>query len=226
MKINNIHLEWKIKESKKVIRATHKRWSKTAGVAFTGRKDSTVLMHLILDVTKGGLPAMFIDHGLHFDETIENLEILEKLWKLKIIRVTDKDLMKKLTDTKNKRSKVKIVTQLKIQVIRNTIKEQKWKALYTAIRWDEQYSRRNEVYISKRLDHFRIHPILHWTEKDIWDYIRMNNIPYISLYDEGYRSIGERIFTKKSSEYSIGERSGRDKDKEIVMDRLRKLGYF
>ena len=43
--------------------------------------------------------------------------------------------------------------------------------------------------------HIRIHPLLHWTELNIWEYIGRENIPVIPLYfanDKGerYRSLG------------------------------------
>ena len=31
-----------------------------------------------------------------------------------------------------------------------------------------------------------VRPILNWTEKDVWDYIRENNLPYIKYYDPPY----------------------------------------
>jgi len=33
-------------------------------------------------------------------------------------------------------------------------------------------------------------PIFHWLEWEIWDYIENNNLPYCSLYDEGFDRIG------------------------------------
>lgn len=36
----------------------------------------------------------------------------------------------------------------------------------------------------------KITPLLDWTEEKIWDYIHAHRIPYNSLYDKGYRSIG------------------------------------
>jgi len=33
-------------------------------------------------------------------------------------------------------------------------------------------------------------PLLFWTNKDIWDYIKLNNIPYCKLYDQGWERTG------------------------------------
>lgn len=35
-----------------------------------------------------------------------------------------------------------------------------------------------------------LHPIFEWTEADVWNYIRTNNLPYCSLYDEGFKRLG------------------------------------
>lgn len=33
-------------------------------------------------------------------------------------------------------------------------------------------------------------PLIYWTDADIWQFIRDNNIPYCSLYDEGFKRLG------------------------------------
>lgn len=38
--------------------------------------------------------------------------------------------------------------------------------------------------------HSLLCPIVYWTEKDIWDYIRLRRIPYCKLYDEGFKRLG------------------------------------
>ena len=47
--------------------------------------------------------------------------------------------------------------------------------------------------------HLRIHPILHWTEIDIWAYTQRENIPVIPLYfshgGKRYRSLGDKDIT-------------------------------
>ncbi|MBN2347775.1 MAG: phosphoadenylyl-sulfate reductase [Bacteroidales bacterium] len=36
----------------------------------------------------------------------------------------------------------------------------------------------------------KLNPLLNWTEKDVWQYVKENNIPYNALHDKGFPSIG------------------------------------
>jgi len=98
--------------------------------------------------------------------------------------------------------------------------------------------------------HVRIHPLLDWTELNIWEYIQRENIPIIDLYfDQGqgtrYRSLGcgpcttpvestsknvdEIVKELKTGKFSnIAERSGRAQDKEDGggLETLRREGYM
>ncbi|HTY13803.1 MAG TPA: sulfate adenylyltransferase subunit CysD [Candidatus Omnitrophota bacterium] len=98
--------------------------------------------------------------------------------------------------------------------------------------------------------HVRVHPLLDWTELNIWEYIEREKIPVVSLYfDQGegkrYRSlgcypcttpiesrsknVGEIIAELKTGKLSnIAERSGRaqDKDDGGGLETLRRDGYM
>lgn len=39
-------------------------------------------------------------------------------------------------------------------------------------------------------DKILISPIIHWTERDVWEFLNANNIPHCELYDQGYTRIG------------------------------------
>ena len=220
-------LTWKIQASHRVIKGAFKKFDNLA-LAWTSGKDSTVVLHMIKKLNQGKIPipVMFIDSSREFEEIYTFVSRLEKKWKLNLIRVTDKETLKKFHQTKNLAKRKELARILKIKAIQNTIKKYHWKALIAGIRWDEHEARSQEKYFSKRKDHLRVHPILHFTEADIWDYIKKFKVPYNPLYDQGYRSLGEKDFTKPVTDKKQPERAGREKEKEQIMKRLRTLGYF
>lgn len=148
-------------------------------------------------------------------------------------------------------------------------------AIIAGIRADEEGSRSKERYFSPRDrenvwaigeqppefwnqyntdfapgTHLRIHPLLDWTELNVWEYIDRENIPTVSLYyNQGdgkrYRSLGcypctfpvdsdatnvkEIIEELKTGKFSdIPERSGRAQDEEDGggLETLRREGYM
>jgi sulfate adenylyltransferase subunit 2 len=94
--------------------------------------------------------------------------------------------------------------------------------------------------------HLRIHPILHWTESDIWAYTRREGIPIIPLYlsrdGKRYRSLGDSDITSPIASDAktideimteldgtkVPERAGRamDHESEDAFERLRTAGYL
>lgn len=63
----------------------------------------------------------------------------------------------------------------------------------TGLRRDQWATRSNIRKIELDHDHggiIKINPLADWTEEEVWDYVRANNVPYNQLYDRGYTSIG------------------------------------
>jgi phosphoadenosine phosphosulfate reductase len=116
--------------------------------------------------------------------------------------------------------------RLKTEALNQAIQKYRWRALITGVRWDEHQARSQEIYFSPRPDHVRVHPILHFRERDVWEYIKKYQLPYCPLYDKGYRSLGVCRAPSPSTDRSVPERAGRGTDKEGLMERLRALGYF
>ena len=144
-------------------------------------------------------------------------------------------------------------------------------ALFAGIRRDEEATRAKERVFSPRGEkgewdfrnqppefwdqfktdfpqgvHIRVHPILHWSEIDIWRYTKRENIPVIPLYfsknGQRYRSLGDQdiTFPFESQASNIdeiieeiattkqSERAGRamDHEGEDIFERLRADGYL
>lgn len=197
-------------------------------IAWTGGKDSTVLLHLIRCAFKNTIPfpVFFNDSTMEFDEIYKFVTMLKKRWQLQLtVFQHDTDLLRQFQNTKNIRKKQDLARLMKIDAITRFIAYRQVEAFIVGIRRDEHPARSKETQISMRKDHVRIHPILDFTEQDIWEYIRSYNIPYVSLYDKGYRSLGEKPFTSRVFP-GESERAGREHDKEHMMEKLRNMGYW
>ena len=82
------------------------------------------------------------------------------------------------------------------------IVREKLYGVFIGIRKDEHEARSHEKSISKRTSpkHIRIHPLLDYKERDIWDMIHSFTIPYSDLYTKGFRSLGVKTTTHKTSD--------------------------
>jgi len=130
---------------------------------------------------------------------------------------------------------------MKTVMFNQFVEENNIKAMFMALRRDEQTARKSDEYFTKKEggylmpEHTRISAILHFTERDIWNTTKVYNIPYCSLYEIGYRSLGART-TSNPGEIgvpaweqdieNVPERAGRRQDKEKAMERMRQLGYM
>lgn len=146
-----------------------------------------------------------------------------------------------------------------------------YRAVFAGIRRDEQATRAKERVVSPRAPgggwnvreqppefwgyalteiphgaHVRVHPLLGWTELDVWRYTRREAIPFCSLYlSRGgmrYRSLGEKNITVPIASDAATldaivdelattrepERAGRtmDHESEASFERLRTGGYM
>ncbi|HQP91495.1 MAG TPA: sulfate adenylyltransferase subunit CysD [Candidatus Omnitrophota bacterium] len=232
-------------------------------------KDSTTMLWLAKKAFFGNIPfpVMHIDTGYKFKEIYDFREQYVKKWGLDLIVSKNTAAFGIAGPDK---SKFECCNALKTEALKRTIQRFDLKGLLLAIRSDEHGIRAKERYFSQRgMDfnwnykdqaaelwdfykgqseegHIRIHPMLHWTECDIWRYVQREKIPIVSLYlsknGKRYRSIGcstccDPVDSKARSVSAIvrelektrvAERSGRAQDKEdtYTMQRLRSLGYM
>lgn len=218
----------------------------------------------VCDEMKVKLPVcIFIDEGDVFDEIRKFVDYIKQLWSLDIVYLKNTDVSSKATNIGDKidvnslneinqaalremgfsESMVTFIPDstvcnhlMKTIPLREFIISNNMHAVSTAIRWDEQVARGNEDFFSERTNpsHIRVHPIIHFRERDIWIAIFKYDIPFNTLYKLGYRSLGAKYATDKLSDIpawmqdleNTPERVGRGQDKEQIMDQLRALGYM
>ena len=262
---DGLSLEAKINIAKTVIKDTLTRFNRPV-IVWSAGKDSTTVLHLSVQVTKETEssipPCLFLDHGDHFDETIQFVEKLSNEWNFKVIFARNEDVLNNIDgegmihieklNAKNRSEAKKVGFEgesfeyslnsavgnhlLKTVPMNDVITKYQFDALCTGVRWDENPARKGEVFIRSRSSppHFRSQPILPFSERDIWTYIFKFNLPFHPLYEKGYRSIDGKMDSTKTGDEpawkqaleNTNERGGRARDKEQMMEQLRRFGYM
>ena len=185
---------------------------------FSGGKDSITLVHLAKKAFAPGkipFPLVHIDTGHNFPEALEFRDKLAKEVNATLVvrKVEDTIKQKNLTEPKGKFASR---NWLQTHTLLDTIEEFKFDACIGGARRDEEKARAKERIFSVR-DEFgqwdpklqrpelwniyngrihkgenvRVFPISNWTELDIWNYIRKENIDLPSIYFAHEREVIE-----------------------------------
>ncbi|MEI1277539.1 sulfate adenylyltransferase subunit CysD [Leptospira venezuelensis] len=209
------HLQQLEAESIYILREVAAQFERPA-LLFSGGKDSITLVHLALKAFRPGkfpFPLVHIDTGHNFQEALQfRDDLANRIGEKLIVRyVQDSIDQGKAVEEKGKfpsRNAIQTVTLL------DTIEEFKFDACIGGARRDEEKARAKERVFSVR-DEFgswdpklqrpelwniyngkihvgenvRVFPISNWTELDVWEYIKSENIPLPSLYFSHRRQI-------------------------------------
>lgn len=232
-------------------------------------KDSNTMIWLVRKAFLGRVPfpVILLDTGNEFDEVYAFRDRYVREWELEYINApcppveeTDPTL------PPNARAAARKTLGLK-----RLMAERAFAGLLLGIRRDEQPIRGKERGFSPRDaagawhvreqptelwghyatavppgGHVRVHPLLEWTELDIWRYVQRERIPVCELYftrhGKRYRSLGEKdiTFPIESNASNVAEiiselettrqseRAGRamDHEREDAFERLRAAGYM
>lgn len=183
---------------------------------FSGGKDSIVLVNLALKAFRPGkfpFPLLHIDTGHNFKEALDYRdELVHRIDEKLIVRkVEDTIKNKNLTEPGGK---FPSRNWLQTHTLLDAIEEFRFDACIGGARRDEEKARAKERVFSVRNafgqwdpklqrpelwntyngrihkgENVRVFPISNWTELDIWDYIRRENIPLPAIYFSHERQV-------------------------------------
>ncbi len=218
-------------------------------ILFSGGKDSIVVTRLAQRAfwpAKIPMPLIHIDTGHNFPEALAFRDRLVADVDVQLIvgsvqKSIDEGRVKEETGMNASRNSLQITTLL------DTIEEYKIDCAIGGARRDEEKARAKERFFSHRDDfgqwdpknqrpelwnlfngrkklgeHFRVFPISNWTEMDVWNYIRHENLEIPPLYFAHEREVVNRLDTwLPVSEYLTLRENEKIEKKKI---RFRTLG--
>ena len=185
-------------------------------ILFSGGKDSITLVQLAKKAFAPGkfpFPLLHIDTGHNFQEALDHRDWLAKEVGAELIvrKVEDTINAKNLTEPKGKFASR---NWLQTHTLLDTIEEFKFDACIGGARRDEEKARAKERIFSVRNDfgewdpklqrpelwnifngkiqkgeNVRVFPISNWTELDVWNYIKEENIALPSIYFSHEREV-------------------------------------
>ncbi len=234
-------------------------------------KDSNVMLWLARKAFFGHVPfpVIHVDTTYKIPEMIAFRDRVAAEWKLPLIIGSNREAL--AGGMGPDQGRVNCCSALKTDGLKQVLREHGFTGVIAGIRRDEEGTRAKERVFSPRneqaewdvrdqppefWDQFktdfapgtslRIHPLLAWTELDVWRYIRREGIPVVELYfakdGRRYRSLGcapctgtvastaatvDEIIAELETT-RIAERSGRaqDQESEDAFERLRAGGYM
>jgi phosphoadenosine phosphosulfate reductase len=79
----------------------------------------------------------------------------------------------------------------KVEPMQRAIRELGVKGWITGLRRQQAKSRKAVTVLQRQGDVVKVQPIIDWTDKQVWEYLKKHDLPYHPLYEQGYVSIGD-----------------------------------
>jgi phosphoadenosine phosphosulfate reductase len=159
--------------------------------------ESALLLHMAMRAMPG-IKVIMIDTGYLFPETWQHMEALRRRLELNVwVYRTRNDPIAWLhaagEQNPNWRNDVNACCAAnKNEPMERAIKELAPKAWLRGIRRNQAETRQAAKFVnwSERYQCYAVSPLLNWTSKEIYGYMKKHDLPFHPLYEKGYPSIG------------------------------------
>ena len=181
-------------------------------VACSFQKESSVVLDLLMRIEPDAR-VFTLDTDLLFEETYETRRAVEERYGIDIDVYRGPTLEEQAAehgDALWARNPDLCCAIRKVEPMRRALSEVD--AWIAGLRREQSPSRRQAPKLTWDRTHrvWKANPLADWTERDVWNYIVENDLPYNRLHDQGYASIGCRPCTRPGNGRE-GRWAGRDK---------------
>jgi phosphoadenosine phosphosulfate reductase len=182
------------KDTLDILKWAYQQFDKDLVYACSFGAEGMVLIDLISKVRKDA-KIIFLDTHLHFKETYELIERIKAKYPTLQIEMMNPELTleQQAQDHGNelwKRNPDLCCNIRKIQPLTKALTGSR--AWISGLRREQSPSRAKTEFVNPdvKFHSLKICPLIHWTWDDVWNYIKLFNLPYNELHDKNYPSIG------------------------------------
>ena len=202
--VDKLNFAQKVERSLSLIKEAHEEFGDRLVVANSLGKDSVAVWHLVKRIapeTRG----FVVTTRFKPAETVQFMKkLVERCPELRVFKndapLSDPELYRVAPDL--------CCDLLKVKPVQWAIEEMGVDCWVTGLRCTEGRTRTDYREIEERdKGLIKLNPILLWHEREVWQYLALNQVPVNPLYAKGYRSLGCLPCTSISSD--ADERAGR-----------------
>lgn len=157
---------------------------------------AAVMLHLV-NTVQPGIPVIFIDTGYLFPETYRFAEDLRqrlglniKKYRAEMSAAEQEALYGKLWE-QGLEGLEKYNFLNKVEPMNRAVRETGARAWLAGLRRHQASTRENLRVVEQQNQICKIHPIIDWSDRDIYRYLKKYDLPYHPLWEQGYVSVGD-----------------------------------
>ncbi|MHB1957835.1 MAG: phosphoadenylyl-sulfate reductase [Acidobacteriaceae bacterium] len=157
--------------------------------------EDMAVLHLLRQI-EPNIPVLFLDTGYHFKETYAYRDRMAREWGLNLVSLQARQSVadqESAFGILNRTDPTRCCGLRKVAPLMQGLEP--YDIWFTGLRREQSPTRKNlrklESHVlptGKTL--LKASPLADWDMKQVWSYISRNRIEYLSLYDQGYSSIG------------------------------------
>lgn len=166
--------------------------------------EDQVITHMMAALMKDP-PVFTLDTGRLFYETFELIEKTNQRYGINIkVLFPDTKLVEEMVAIgginlfyRSVENRKRCCHVRKIEPLKRALKGSKF--WITGLRREQSPTRKDLQFAEWDASNhiIKVNPLLDWSEDQVWDYIKTHNVPYNSLHDKGYRSLGCQPCTRQ-----------------------------
>lgn len=168
---------------------------------------AAVSLHLVTRVLPD-IPVVLVDTGYLFPETYAFVDALTERLSLNL-QVYRPRLSPAWQEARHGRRWEQGIEGLdaynrdnKVEPMERALKELGARTWVAGLRRDQATSRRDIPVLRDDGGRYKLHPIADWTDRDVYLYLKANDLPYHPLWEQGYISIGDVHTTRPVDRYT------------------------
>ena len=158
---------------------------------------SAVLLHMVA-AQQPDIPVVFIDTGFLFEETCRFAEDLEERLGLNLKTYRPLLSAEELLDqhgelwTKGEDGLAQYNEIVKVEPMRRALAELEPQVWFSGVRRQQSSSRADRRVMEDQWGVTKVYPLIDWTDRDVYFYLKKHDLPYHPLWERGYVSVGDR----------------------------------